>query len=148
MRLCKHCNSVANVHRVRMMRETLARTRGGRDVVGRHYDTEMTSWPGRGAARGQDCDVSCPTDSGLLASRGLVPTGWRGAGGGSDAGEASEDSADSPPGLDAEFSGVSASPSLDASDISSSFTSSSEQGDCGVTIGSGTVPDAAARASM
>lgn len=107
----------------------------------------MTSWPGRGAARGQLCDVSCPTDSGLLASRGLVPTGLRGAGGGSDAGDASDDSALSPPGLDAEFSGVSAS-SSDASDISSSFTSSSEQGDCGVAIARGTDPDAAARASM
>lgn len=116
-------------------------------VGGRHYETEMTSCPGRGGARGHDCDVSWPTDSGLFASRGLVPTGWR-AGGGSDAGEASEDRALSPPGLDAELSGVSASPSLDASDSSSSFTSSSEQGDCGVASGIGTVPDAAARASM
>lgn len=110
----------------------------------------MTSWPGLGcAARGHDCEVSWPTDSGLLASRGFVPTGLRGgAGGGSDAGDASDDSALSPPGLDAEFNGVSASPSLDASDSSSNFTSSSEQGDWGVAIGSGTVPAAAARASM
>lgn len=131
-----------------MLTETACEGRG-RGVVGRHYDTEMTSWPGRGGARGQDWDVSWPTDSGLLASRGLVPTGLRGgAGGGSEAGDASDDSALSPPGLEAELSGVSASPSLDASESSSSLTSSSEQGDCGVARGIGTVPDAAARASM
>lgn len=85
----------------------------------------------------------------MFASRGLVPTGFRGGlGGGSDAGEAREDNADRPPGLDAELRGVSASPSLDASDNSSSLTSSSEQGDWGVVMGRGTVPDAAARASM
>lgn len=85
----------------------------------------------------------------MFASRGLVPTGFRGGlGGGSDAGEAREDNADRPPGLEAEFRGVSASPSLDASDNSSSLTSSSEQGDWGVVMGRGIVPDAAARASM
>lgn len=110
----------------------------------------MTSCPGRAcAARGHDCDVSWPTDKGLFASLGLVPTGFLGGfGGGSDAGDAKDESALNPPGLDAELSGVSASPSLEASDISSSLTSSSEQGDWGVTIGMGTVPDAAARASM
>lgn len=109
----------------------------------------MTSCPGLAwAARGHDWEVSCPTERGLLASLGLVPTGFLGGGGGSEAGDASEDSADSPPGLEAELRGVSASPSLDASDISSSLTSSSEQGDWGVAIGRGTFPEAAARASM
>lgn len=120
------------------------------DMFHRHYETDITSWPGLAcAARGHVWEVSCPTDRGLFASLGLVPTGLRGGlGGGSDAGEASDERALSPPGLDAEFKGVSASPSLDASDISSSLTSSSEQGDWGVAIGKGTVPDAAARASM
>lgn len=115
-----------------------------------HYETEMTSWPGLAcAARGHDWEVSWPTDRGLLASLGLVPTGFRGGcGGGSEAGEASDERALSPPGLDAELRGVSASPSLDASDISSSFTSSSEQGDWGVAMGRGTFPATAARASM
>lgn len=119
-------------------------------VCNRHYETDITSCPGLDcAARGQVCDVSCPTERGLFASRGLVPTGLRGgAGGGSDAGDASDERAERPPGLEAELRGVSASPSLDASDISSSFTSSSEHGDWGVTMGRGTVPDAAARASM
>lgn len=119
-------------------------------VCNRHYETDITSWPGLDcAARGQVWEVSCPTDRGLLASRGLVPTGLRGgAGGGSDAGEAKDERALRPPGLEAELRGVSASPSLEASDISSNFTSSSEHGDCGVAMGRGTVPDAMAKASM
>lgn len=118
------------------------------DVFHRHYDTDITSCPGRvWAERGQDWEVNCPTDRGLFASLGFVPTGFLGGGGGSDAGEASDERALRPPGLEAELRGVSAS-SLEASDSSSSLTSSSEQGDCGVAIGSGTVPVAAARASM
>lgn len=108
-----------------------------------HYETDITSCPGRVWARGHDWEVSCPTDRGLFASRGLVPTGFRGGGGGSDAGEAREERALSPPGLEA-VRGVSSS--LEASDNSSSLTSSSEQGDWGVTMG-GTLP-AASRASM
>lgn len=117
-------------------------------LAARHYDTDITSWPGLAwAALGQLWEVNWPTERGLFASLGLVPTGFRGGGGlgGSDAGDAKEDKALRPPGLDAELRGVSAS--LEASDSSSSLTSSSEQGDCGVVICIEAVPEAAARAS-
>ncbi|GBP18623.1 hypothetical protein EVAR_14393_1 [Eumeta japonica] len=112
------------------------------------YDTDITSWPGRAcAALGQLWLVSWPTLRGLLASRGFVPTGCRGAGGtlgGSEAGDANEDRALSPPGLEAELRGVSAS--LEASESSSSFTSSPSEVEA--RCAAPAPPDAAANASM
>lgn len=111
-----------------------------------HYDTDITSCPGRDwAALGQLWLVNWPTLKGLFASLGFVPTGCLGGFGGlagSDAGDASDESALKPPGLEAELSGVSTS--LDASDRSSNLTSVSEPGDpgCGMEC-----PDAA-NASM